>query len=220
MSDGATASARPSAVFVPTLTKQCWGFMIGSALFAAGSAPGVGAWAGTGASNLCFFVGAWFFTTAGLIQLLLSGPATTDVDYGNGVMVRADWLAAATQSLGTVLFNVSTTTALTAHSVAAQRDLVWSPDAGGSIAFLVSGLVAVRGYRHAHRMIDVGARAWWAVQINLLGCVAFGVSAVGAFVTDGGVTVDAALANYGTFIGALCFFAAALLLLPGPARER
>ncbi|MDV7101591.1 hypothetical protein R4227_16065 [Gordonia amicalis] len=210
----AASSPRRSEIFIPTLKKQCWGFMIGSALFALGSAPGFGSWAGAATVNVCYFVGAWFFTAAGLMQLLLSGPVTTRVDYGNGVMVRADWLSAATQSLGTVLFNVSTTAALTAHAVVSQRDLVWAPDAGGSIAFLLSGFLAVRGYRHAHRLFDPGARSWWSVQINLLGCIAFGVAAVGSYISEAGVTVDAILANVGTFIGAICFFLTSLLVLP------
>ncbi|MBD0863191.1 hypothetical protein IA539_18610 [Gordonia sp. zg691] len=208
------ASPSRSTILTPTLQKQCWGFMIGSSLFALGSAPGFGSLAGPATVNLCFFIGAWFFTAAGLIQLLLSGPVTTRVDYGSGVMVRADWLSAATQSLGTVLFNVSTTAALTAHSIPAERDLVWSPDAGGSIAFLVSGFLAVLGYKHARQLVDPGSRTWWAAVVNLLGCIAFGISAVGAYITAAGVTVDTAIANVGTFAGALCFLLAAFLLLP------
>ncbi|MET0699866.1 MAG: hypothetical protein ABWY93_09375, partial [Mycobacterium sp.] len=55
---------------------------------------------------------------------------------------------------------------------------------------------------------------WQAEWINLIGCVAFGVSAVAAFVRIDGATLDATLANLGTFIGALCFLVAALLILP------
>ena len=44
--------------------------------------------------------------------------------------------------------------------------------------------------------------------------LAFGVSALGAFVTESGVTEDALLANVGTFVGALCFLVAALMVLP------
>ena len=47
-----------------------------------------------------------------------------------------------------------------------------------------------------------------------IGSVAFGVSALGGFITESGVTGDAPLANVGTFIGALCFLVAALLVLP------
>jgi hypothetical protein len=41
-----------------------------------------------------------------------------------------------------------------------------------------------------------------------------GVSAAAAFVFKTGETVNASLANLGTFVGALCFLAAALLLRP------
>jgi hypothetical protein len=56
----------------------------------------------------------------------------------------------------------------------------------------------------------------------MAGCVAFGVSAVAGYIRRSGVTEDQWLANLGTFIGALCFAAAALAVLPrfrdpGPA---
>ncbi|MDL9937704.1 hypothetical protein QSJ18_13190 [Gordonia sp. ABSL1-1] len=189
--------------------------MIGSALFALGSAPGFGQWAGASGSNICYFVGAWFFTYAGLIQLLRSGSRLVEVAYGTGRMVRAEWLTAVSQSLGTVMFNVSTTAAITAHTVAGQRHLVWTPDAGGSIAFLISGAVAYLAFYRANCTYWAPRRAdWWSLQINWIGCVAFGVSAVAAYVTVTGVTVDAVLANTATFIGAVCFFLASAIVLP------
>ncbi|ROZ93722.1 hypothetical protein [Gordonia sp. OPL2] len=206
---------RLGVLLTPTLRKQCWGFMIGSALFALGAAPGFGHWAGAAASNLCYFIGAWFFTAAGLVQLLLSGDRTVAVPYGTGRMVRAEWLCAASQSLGTVLFNVSTTAAIAAHSIPAERHLVWSPDAGGSIAFLVSGVVAyVAFYRTTGTYWAPRQADWWSVQVNWIGCVAFAVSAIGAYITPAGVTVDTVIANVGTFVGALCFFVASLVVLP------
>jgi len=112
--------------------------------------------------------------------------------------------------MGTVLFNVSTGSAVWAHEVVAERRLVWAPDATGSAAFLVSGVLAV---------VAVG---WWAPAsvdwragwINMAGCVAFGLSALAAFVTRTGVVVDERVANLGTFVGACCFLLAALLVLP------
>jgi hypothetical protein len=48
-----------------------------------------------------------------------------------------------------------------------------------------------------------------------------GVPAVAAFVRKSGTDADAVLANLGTFVGALCFLAAALMLLPRrPRRPR
>lgn len=203
-----------AALLTPTLQKQCVGFMIGSSLFALGSAPGFGSWAGASASNICYFIGAWFFTTAGFVQLLRSGAVTAKVSYGSGVMVRAEWLAAATQFVGTLLFNVSTTAALQSYSTAEEDRLVWNPDAGGSVAFLISGALVLVAYTHSRQFWEPSNRDWWSGQINLIGCIAFGASAVGAFITKAGVTVDAPLATTGTFIGALCFFVASFLVLP------
>ncbi len=182
----------------PTLTRQCWLFVIGSALFAAATAPGFSMSAGAGATNLLCFIGSWFFTTAALMQYRLSDADST-------LQSRS----AAIQFAGTVLFNISTGAALWLHSVPARRHLVWSPDVAGSLAFLVSGALAVAalGASSTRRERQVG----W---INLAGCVAFGLSAGAAFVRPNGLTEDQWLANLGTFCGALCFLLAALLALP------
>ncbi|QIK64474.1 hypothetical protein G7068_15595 [Leucobacter viscericola] len=206
--------------FVPTLAKQCWIFMIGSALFALGSAPGFGSWAGAEIPNLCYFIGALFFTTAGFIQLFLSGAVSVPVNYAPGRMVRAEWLAASTQSFGTLMFNISTTAAITAKSIKAQEHFVWNPDAGGSVAFLVSGVLAFVAYSHSARSWDLGKRAWWAVAINFVGCVAFAYSAAGAYILPSGSAANDSLANNGTFIGALCFFFASFLVLPAWDRSK
>ena len=208
--------AWPTAPLAPTLPKQCWGFMVGSALFALGSAPGFGDLAGADVVNLCYFVGAWFFTGAGLIQLVRSASPLELEASMPGSAIRAEWLSAATQTVGTLLFNISTTSALFAHTVAGERHLVWSPDAGGSVAFLISGAVAFAAYsRSTGHGLDFEDRGWWSVLMNWVGCVAFGVSAVGAFVNKDGVTADAIAANAGTFVGALCFFVASAIVLPG-----
>ena len=187
--------------------------MIGSAFFALGSAPGLSELLGS-TSNLLFFIGAWFFTTAGLIQLFLSGAVSVPVSYEPGRMVRAEWLAAATQSFGTLMFNVSTTAALHAKSVKAQDDFVWNPDAGGSVAFLVSGVFAWLAYARVARMWDMGHKGWWSVLINFVGCVAFAISAVGSYVLPSGDAVNGSMANGGTFVGAICFLLASLIMLP------
>ncbi|ROZ88900.1 hypothetical protein EEB19_20460 [Gordonia sp. OPL2] len=214
MSGDVAASAGRFGVLSATVEKQCWGFMIGSALFALGSAPGFAAWAGSSGANLSFFVGAWFFTGAALVQLVLSGNATTLAPDGTN-RFRGEWLSAATQFAGTLLFNASTAAALHADTVTEERRRVWTPDAAGSVAFLVSGILAVIVVGHAVRWWWAPrAREWWATQINLLGCVAFGVSATGAYVTSAGDTVSDAVASAGTFVGAICFLASAALTLP------
>jgi hypothetical protein len=188
---------------VATLSRQCWLFAVGSTLFAIATLPGLSAIAGAGLVNLLCFVGSWFFTTAGWMQLVLSGPA-----------LRIGWLSAAAQFAGTILFNISTGASLWAHAVKPERRLVWAPDFVGSLAFLVSGALGVVAVTAVVGIFELKSRDWQAEWINMVGCLAFGVSAVAAFVTKSGVTEDALLANVGTFVGALCFLVAALLILP------
>lgn len=171
--------------------------------------PGSSAVAGAGLTNVLCFIGSWFFTAAGWMQLVLSGPA-----------LRIGWLSAATQFAGTVLFNISTGASLWAHAVRPERRLVWAPDATGSLAFLVSGTLGVVAVTAAVGLFELKSRDWQAEWINMIGCVAFGVSALGAFVTETGVTEDAWLANLGTFVGAVCFLAAAMLALPRRTRQQ
>lgn len=191
-----------------TLNRQCWLFVIGSAFFAAATAPGLTGFIGAGTANLLCFIGSWFFTTAGWMQLRLCGQEWT-----------IEWLSAAIQFLGTILFNVSTGSAVVAHAVMTERRLVWAPDVTGSVAFLVSGVLGLVAVSVGIGRLALKSRDWQAEWINLIGCVAFGVSAVAAFVRIDGATVDPTLANLGTFVGALCFLAAALLILPRRSRS-
>ncbi len=132
-----------------------------------------------------------------------------------GKMVRAEWLAAATQSIVTLMFNVSTTAALTARSVADVKHYMWNPDAGGSVAFLISAFFVYVAYYRSHQTLWGPRRAeWWAAHINMIGCIAFAFSAAGSFVLDDGSSKNAALANWGTLIGAICFFLASAISLP------
>jgi hypothetical protein len=158
---------------------------------------------GAGVANVLTFIGSWFFTTAAWMQLVLSGRGR-----------RLAWLSAATQFAGTLLFNVSTGASVWAHAVRAERRLVWTPDATGSLAFFISGALAVVAVTVSVGIFEFRSRDWTAVWINMLGCIAFGISAVGAFIRKTGVTEDEVLANLGTFVGALCFLAGALLSLP------
>jgi len=185
-----------------TLRRQCWLFVVGAAFFAVATAPGFAAVATATATNALCFIGSWFFTSAAYIQLRLATGG------------RADRLAARTQFLGTLLFNISTGSALWAHRVMTERRFVWRPDAYGSTLFLISSLVAVAAITVRFGVFAPRSRDWQAAWINMAGSVAFGVSAVGAFVSTRGATADEWLANMGTFIGALCFLVAALVSLP------
>lgn len=194
------------------LQSQCWLFMIGSTLFGVGTAPGFAAFANATVTNVLCFVGSWFFTLGATVQFLLCKPPTHHL--WTQRTKRAEWLSALVQLVGTVLFNISTGSALVATHVDAERGLVWAPNAEGSIAFLVSGALAVFAVSITAGVTELKSRDWQAAWLNMAGCLAFGVSAVAAFIRRDGVTEDAVLANFGTFVGAVCFLLAAYLTLP------
>src|SRR5262249_5207421 len=84
-----------------------------------------------------------------------------------------------------------------------------------SACFLVASLLAWFEVCHAWAAWRPRLWSWWITLLNLLGSVAFGVSAVASYVSP--VTGDirnAERANLGTFVGAVCFLIGAVLLLP------
>jgi hypothetical protein len=155
-----------------------------------------------------FFVGSIFFTSAAALQLAQS------------VVARPprllDWSSSAVQLAGTVFFNLSTFHALETGLNATEYDhLVWAPDAAGSICFLVAGYLAYASVCGRFLCRPRRAYAWWIAAVNLLGCIAFGISAIASYVIPAtGSTLDLARANAFTALGALCFLIGAVLLLP------
>ena len=59
-----------------------------------------------------------------------------------------------------------------------------------------------------------GDLSWWITVGNLVGSVAFGVSAVASKVLTSGQLRSATWTTLGTFVGGLCFLGASILLLP------
>lgn len=194
------------------LRREAIGFAIGSFFFALGAVPGYLSLVGGVADNVTFFIGSLFFTTAGFIQLRLSGrwrpgawKSKADWD---------DWWAAATQFIGTLAFNVSTGIALFGNLSAEQaRDHVWRPDMVGSILFLIASCLAIRATTHLDRLWDPSSRNWWTSWLNMTGSVFFAISAVASYVDpSSGQPINVEWINIGTFLGALCFFGGAMLL--------
>ena len=192
-------------------------FIIGSSLFALGAAPVYSEAVGLRATSWTFFTGSVFFTSAAFLQYreAVDGLGRHGTRRRFWVWAPRDiaWLACAAQFAGTLWFNWSTGNAVRENlsaEVADQR--VWRPDALGSAAFLVaSGLAWV----DAIRTVRGRTRDWWIGAANMLGSVAFGISAVAAYVvpsTDDVRNVE--LSNLGTFVGAICFLIGAILLLP------
>jgi hypothetical protein len=200
-------------------------FMVGSLCFAIGSLPGYVGWVGTVADNVTFFVGSIFFTAAAALQYLEAvnaDPAGVPDGLLRSVRFfaweprRIDWCATSVQLVGTLFFNVSTLAALSTSLGAAQASQhVWRPDALGSLCFLVASQLAFAEVGHRWISWRPRVRSWWIAALNLAGSIAFGVSAVAAYVVpESGEPRNAELVNLGTFAGALGFFIGAYLLLP------
>lgn len=193
------------------LRRESWGFAIGSALFALGVVPWYADAVGPVWDAATFFAGSIFFTAAAFIQLAVTGrrppdPSSSPADF-------ADWWSAAVQFVGTLLFNVSTGAVLLgALQASATASTGWVPDAWGSAAFLLSSCAALVAASRRHELWDPDARTAHGTWLNMAGSVAFGFSAVGAYVLPTPEEVfNAQWVNAGTFVGAVCFFLAAVL---------
>jgi hypothetical protein len=198
------------------LRREAWGFAWGSLLFLVGAVPFYARAVGTPLDDLTFFVGALFFTAAALIQLAVSGrrPPRRGVNRADAF----DWWAAAVQFAGTLFFNVSTADALiTALNSSTRLNSGWRPDAFGSVCFLVASAFAVAATTERDKLWDPKARTWRCTWLNMLGSIFFGLSAIGAYVIPSTTDlVSLFWANLGTFLGAACFLAAALLSRRSP----
>jgi hypothetical protein len=219
-----SSSAPVSRLLSPTAL----GFAFGSFCFAIGVPLSLNTSLSPAVAGWTFFVGSVLFTSAGTMQFLMSRQELPDLDTANenrwARLVRprtTDWTAAAIQLVGTLEFNVTTLrAALDASGTGtATAQMVWRPDAIGSILFLVSSAIAlapeVRRRRHGHAR----DRSWAIAALNMLGSIFFGLSAIGAYLNP---TTQQLLSvrwsNGGTLLGALCFLAGALLLLPRKQR--
>ena len=203
-------------------------FAIGSTCFLVGPFPGFEQLVGSGPDGMVFFVGSIFFTSAATLQWLETINADPGPALQRGTLRvitfeprRIDWWSSGVQLIGTALFNISTFQALQAGLDANEYDrLVWKPDAYGSACFLVSGYLAyVEVCGHAlwtkERTLE-----WKIAAINLVGCIAFGISAVASFwVPSSGSVLALAASNGFTALGGLCFLIGAILLLPESAAE-
>jgi hypothetical protein len=195
------------------MTRERWMalfFAVGSACFVIGPFPGYAKLVGGSADAITFFVGSILFTIGGALQSWIAFPERRSSDVG-----RESWRAAVVQSVGTVLFNVTTYQALhTSLSNPDYNKLVWRPDAFGSVCFLVSGVIAYRASPRRGWLPMTGGTGWWEPAINLLGCIFFGISAVAGYLVPAtGSVIDLAASNWNTSLGAMCFLFCALATL-------
>jgi preprotein translocase subunit SecG len=199
-------------------------FAVGSACFAVGALPPYADGVGTNLDNLTYFVGSIFFTTAAFLQYFEAATTSADLDGTHPRRfrqlfdvqpTRIDWWASLVQLLGTLWFNRTTLSAFVVGLGASPaRHPVWRPDALGSICFLVASWLAWAEVCHGRFAWRPAEISWWITLLNLVGSVAFGVSAVASYVKPNGQLVSLALTNLGTFVGAICFLVGGVLLLP------
>ena len=204
-------------------------FAIGSTCFALAAI--VSQWASVSrpAIGVTYFVGSIFFTVAGYLQFSeavnvehgpVRGAANLRWRPASWEPRRIDWLASAIQLAGTLFFNVSTFAGMKHGFDARQTNLrVWTPDVFGSICFLVSSELAYAEVCHRWVCLRARSLSWRIVTLNLVGSIAFGVSAVTSLIEPSTQEpVSAAIANAGTAVGALCFLAGAVMLAPEAAQ--
>jgi hypothetical protein len=200
-------------------------FMIGSACFAIGPLPFYLSWTGNTGDAITYFVGSIFFTSAALLQLVETGvaPRTMTRHQAHRVRVlvaiearRIDWWACAVQFTGTLFFNVTTFNSIHPPSdLPSGKNTIWTPDWRGSICFMIASWLAYAEAGHRWLSWIPHSRSWRIAALNMLGSIAFLASAIGAYVLPtSGQPVSLFWTNFGTFLGAICFFAGAALLLP------
>ena len=195
-------------------------FIVGSALFALGSFPPYSQLVDGRAVGITFVIGSLFFTTAALSAAV----RVIDEDRNDGTrtrwwsesrVARLRW-AAVIQLAGTLLFNINTIAAMvTTFTVEETNRLVWAPDFFGCIAFLVASHLYWRDTRSRRDNSVAPDPEWWSSLLNYIGSVFFMASAIGAFtLRTTGETLNIAIVNSGTFLGAICFLVGSYVLLP------
>ena len=188
-------------------------FAIGSFCFVIGPIPIYAEWVGTQIDAATFFVGSLFFTTAAYLSYM---QVARQVGHRWGCWSprHIGFWATLIQLVGTVYFNMTTFRSLAQVPADMANQVIWRPDALGSICFLVASVFAFAEAGHRWWSWRPGERDWHITALNLWGSVFFGLSAIGAHYDSAGGLRNAQLANAGTFLGAVCFLAASLLLMP------
>jgi len=197
-------------------------FMVGASVFALGSFPAYAQTVDPGTVGITFVVGSLFFTSAAYSQFLQvinepdDGVRPGSFRFFAWQPRRMLWWAAAVQLVGTLLFNLSTIDAMFENlSVEETNRLVWAPDFLGSVSFLIASHLAWLYVCRRMWCVRRGDTDWWISAVNYLGSVFFMAAAITSFTLETtGEELNQTIVNSGTFLGAVCFFVGAYLLLP------
>jgi hypothetical protein len=207
-------------------------FAIGSALFTLGGVAATwprgvpAALRDASVLNWIFVVGAVFFTSAAWLQWLeaLNGDVAEALSDG----VRRNWrwfgwrprnlgcLACAVQLVGAVMFNFNTADAMIAGlSWEAEDLLIWTPNMLGCACFLVASYLAYAEVSQGAASFAPRSVSWWITVVNLLGSMAFQISALYSIVgPDPAASGSLFFAGFYTAAGGVCFFIGAYLMIP------
>jgi hypothetical protein len=176
--------------------------------------------------NWIFVVGAIFFTSAAWLQWLEALNGDVAEALGDGEQRRWRWfgwrprnlgyLASAIQLVGTVLFNFNTVDAMLAGLGWEAEDLlVWAPNMLGCVCFLVASYLAYAEVSQGAASLATRSVSWWVAVANLLGSVAFQVSALYSFAGPEPAATGALFrAGFYTAAGGLCFLVGSYLMIP------
>lgn len=199
-------------------------FVLGGSLFSLGALL---AQLGSGTSrsiDVTYLVGGVFFSLGGYASVLQAVNAPLLVDEGGSLSSERwrwwgrqpqnlGWLSATVLFGGTLLFAVSLVAAFAEDlTVRQQNTWIWLPDMAGCVCFLVSGHLAWLEVCHGRLGIRVHELGWWIVLTNQVGSWLFFLAGLAAYVRPAtSDSVDAGVANWGTFLGAACFVAGGVL---------
>jgi hypothetical protein len=198
-------------------------FAIGSLLFAVGSVPGYTSAVGARWTPSPTLPARCSCPYREAVDAAPAAPNPAHRRFFTCQPGRIDWWATAVQLVGTVYFNVSTGVATASDlSATTAHQHVWRPDAIGSVCFLISSVLS--WYEACHAWAAWRPRSWswswWITLANLIGSIAFGISALAGYINPvTGQVHNAGRANTQTLIGAVCFFIGAVLLLPERTEE-
>ncbi len=207
-------------------------FVVGSTCFLVAPLPWFVRLVGADTDGVVFFVGSIFFTAAATLQWLEAINADREPGGRLGGATkprfrvlaweprRIDYWSSGSQLVGTLFFNATTFRALTTALDDPTYDkAVWRPDFYGSVCFLVSGYLAYVEVTHGWLRRPAWTLEGSVASVNLLGCVAFGLAALAAYVLPStGDELNLTVANGTTSVGALAFLVGAVLMLPEGAK--
>jgi len=201
-------------------------FMIGATLFVTGSVMllYLSEYISSFTSNVTYFIGSLFFTSAAYGQFLQA------INANIALLPRAkekqkSWrwwarglrspgfLSAASQFIGTILFNFNTFDVFYHYRYPIGEHLfVWVPNMVGSVLFLVSSFFAWIEIYHDGYVKRFVSVTWWIVWLNIIGSVLFQLSALYGYINPfTGTVPNGHLSIALTLWGAVCFYLAAHL---------